>query len=77
MLQDAFEDDNFLKLTSSRRLVNISGTVNAIDLKFSQVKYMGLPFEWKGIQQCHHYHGGRNWNKKMELNALIPYYIFI
>jgi hypothetical protein len=55
MLQEVLEDDDFLKVSSARRLVNISGTARAIDLKFSQVKDMGL-------LQRHHYYGGRNWN---------------
>jgi hypothetical protein len=42
MLQEVLEDDDFLEVSSARRLVNISGTVRATDLKFSQVKDMGL-----------------------------------
>jgi hypothetical protein len=42
MLHEVLENDDFLKVFSARRLVNISGAVRAIDLKFSQVKYMGL-----------------------------------
>jgi hypothetical protein len=42
MLAEVLEDDNFLQVTSARGLVNISGTVRAIDLKCSQVKNMGL-----------------------------------
>jgi hypothetical protein len=42
MLQEVFEDDDFIKVSSARRLVHISGTVRAIDLTFSQVKDMGL-----------------------------------
>jgi hypothetical protein len=42
MLQEVFEDDDFLQVSSARRLVNISGMVRAIDLKFAQVKYMGI-----------------------------------
>jgi hypothetical protein len=42
MLQEVLEDDDFLKVSSARRLVNISGTVRATDLKFSLVKDMGL-----------------------------------
>jgi hypothetical protein len=36
------DDDDFLHVSSARRLVNISGTVRAIDLQFEQVKDMGL-----------------------------------
>jgi hypothetical protein len=36
------EDDEFLQVSSARRLVNISGTVRPIDLTFAQVKDMGL-----------------------------------
>jgi hypothetical protein len=43
MLQEIFEDDDFLHLSSAMRLVNISGIVRAIYFKFSQVKEMGLP----------------------------------
>jgi hypothetical protein len=43
VLQEVLEDDDFLKVFSARRLVNISGTIKEIDLKFSQVKDMGLP----------------------------------
>jgi hypothetical protein len=42
MLPEVLEDDGFLEVSSARRLVNISGTVRAIDLNFSQVKDMGL-----------------------------------
>jgi hypothetical protein len=42
MLQEVFKDDDFLELSSARRLVNISETVRAMDLTFSQVKDMGL-----------------------------------
>jgi hypothetical protein len=35
MLQEVVENDNFLKVSSARRLVIISGTVRAIDLKFA------------------------------------------
>jgi hypothetical protein len=42
MLQEVFEDDYFLKVSSARKLVNISGLVRAIVSKLSQVKYMGL-----------------------------------
>jgi hypothetical protein len=42
MLQELLENDDFLKVSSARRLVNISGTVRATDLKFAQVKDMGL-----------------------------------
>jgi hypothetical protein len=49
MLQEVIEDDDLLQVSSAMRLVNISGTVIAIDLIFSHVKYMGL-------------YGGRNVN---------------
>jgi hypothetical protein len=42
MLQEVLEDDDFLQVFSAKRLVNISGTVRAIDLKLSQVNDMGL-----------------------------------
>jgi hypothetical protein len=42
MLQEVMEDDDFLQVSSARRLMIISGTVRAFDLKFSQVKDMGL-----------------------------------
>jgi hypothetical protein len=42
MLQEVLDNDDFLKVSSARRLVNISGTVRATDLTFSQVKDMGL-----------------------------------
>jgi hypothetical protein len=42
MLQEVLEDDDFLEASSARRLVNISGTVRATDLKFLQVKDIGL-----------------------------------
>jgi hypothetical protein len=38
-----------LQVSSARRLVNISGTVRAIDLKFAQVKDMGLLHIHMGI----------------------------
>jgi hypothetical protein len=41
MLQDVFEDDDFLQVSSERRLVNISGMVRDLELKFSLVKYVG------------------------------------
>jgi hypothetical protein len=40
-LRAGLVDDVFLKVSSGRRMVNISGTVGAIDLKFSQGKDMG------------------------------------
>jgi hypothetical protein len=42
MLLEVLEDDDFLQVSSARRLVNISGTVRAVDFKFSQVKDIGL-----------------------------------
>jgi hypothetical protein len=42
MLQEVLEDDDFLEVSSTRRFVNISGTVRATDLKFSQGKDMSL-----------------------------------
>jgi hypothetical protein len=62
MLQEVLENDDFLEVSSARRLVNISGMVRAIDLTFSLVKYMGLLHMHMGLLQCHHYYGGRNWN---------------
>jgi hypothetical protein len=41
-LQEVLENDDFLEVSSASRLVSISGTVRAIDLKFSQVKDMGV-----------------------------------
>jgi hypothetical protein len=49
MLQQVLENDNFLKVSSARRLVNISGTVRAIHLKLSEVKDMGLLHMHMGI----------------------------
>jgi hypothetical protein len=34
ILQEVLEDDDFLEVSSARRLVNILGTVRATDLKF-------------------------------------------
>jgi hypothetical protein len=42
MLREVLENDDFLEVSSARRLVNISETVRVIDRKFSQVKDMGL-----------------------------------
>jgi hypothetical protein len=42
MLQEILEDDDLLEVSSARRLFNIIGTVRAIDLKFSQMKDIGL-----------------------------------
>jgi hypothetical protein len=42
MLQEVLEDNDFVQMISVGRLVNISGAVRAIDLKFFQVKDMGL-----------------------------------
>jgi hypothetical protein len=55
MLPEVMEDDDFLQVSISL-LVNISETVRAIYLTFSQVKDMSLHV----LQQRHHYHGGRN-----------------
>jgi hypothetical protein len=49
MLLEVLEDDDFLEVSSARRLVNISGTVKATDLKFSQVKDMGLLHKHMGL----------------------------
>jgi hypothetical protein len=49
MLQEAFEDEDFLEVYSARRLVNISGTVRVTDLKFSQGKDMGLLHMHMGV----------------------------
>jgi hypothetical protein len=48
MLQEVMEDDYFLQVSSARRLVNIYRTVRAIDLKFSQVKAIGLHAKMEG-----------------------------
>jgi hypothetical protein len=48
MLQKLMEDDDFLQVSSARRLLNISGTVRAIDMKFSQRKDMGLHVKIEG-----------------------------
>jgi hypothetical protein len=40
MLQEVLGDDDFLQVSSARRLVNMTGT--AIDLEFSQAKEVGL-----------------------------------
>jgi hypothetical protein len=53
ILQEVFEDDDFLEVYSARRLVNISETVRATDLKFSQVKDMGLLHMHIGLLQHH------------------------
>jgi hypothetical protein len=42
VLQEVFEDVDFLLVSSARRLMKISGTVRAIELKFLQAQYMGL-----------------------------------
>jgi hypothetical protein len=34
MLQEVLEDDDFLEVSSARRLVNISGMVRGTDLNF-------------------------------------------
>jgi hypothetical protein len=49
MLQEVLENDDFLEVSSARRLVNISGLVRAIDLKFLQVKNMVLLHMYIGI----------------------------
>jgi hypothetical protein len=49
MLQEVLEDDDFLEVSSARRLVKISGTVRATDLKCSQVKDMGLLHMYMGL----------------------------
>jgi hypothetical protein len=41
MLQKVLENDDFLEVSSARRILNISETVLAIDLKCSQVEDMG------------------------------------
>jgi hypothetical protein len=42
VLPEVLEDDDFLLVSSAMILVNISGTVKAIDLRISHVKDMGL-----------------------------------
>jgi hypothetical protein len=42
MVQEVLEDDDLLQVSFAGRLVNISGTVREIDLKFLQVKNIGL-----------------------------------
>jgi succinate dehydrogenase flavin-adding protein (antitoxin of CptAB toxin-antitoxin module) len=42
VLQKVLGNDDFLEMYSARRLVNISGTERAIDLKLLQVKDMDL-----------------------------------
>jgi hypothetical protein len=42
MLPEVLEDDDFLQVSSIRRLVKISGMVRAIEFKFLQVKDMGV-----------------------------------
>jgi hypothetical protein len=42
MLQEVLEDDDVLPVSFARRLVNVSGAVRLIDLKFFQVKDLGL-----------------------------------
>jgi hypothetical protein len=53
MLQEVLENDNFLKVSSARRLLNILGMVEGIDLKFSQVKDMGLLHMHMGLWVYH------------------------
>jgi hypothetical protein len=61
MLQEVLDKDDFLEVSSARRLVNISGTVRAIVFSFAQVKDMGLMHIHIGLLQRLHYYGGRNW----------------
>jgi hypothetical protein len=42
MFHEVLENNDFLKVSSARRLVNIKGTARAIEWKFSQVKNIGL-----------------------------------
>jgi FtsZ-interacting cell division protein YlmF len=42
VLPKVLVDDNFLEVSSARRLMDISGTIRAINWKFSKVKNMGL-----------------------------------
>jgi hypothetical protein len=49
MLQEVLENDDFLKVSSARRLVNISGLVRTIDFKFSQVKNMDILHTYMGL----------------------------
>jgi hypothetical protein len=42
MLPEVLVNDDYLTVSSARRLVNISGMVRAIVLKFFQVTDMGL-----------------------------------
>jgi hypothetical protein len=49
MLQEVFKDNDFLEMSSARKLVNISGTVRAIHLTFSQVEDMGLLYMHMGL----------------------------
>jgi hypothetical protein len=48
MLLEVLVDDDFLELSSSKRLVSISGVVKAIELIFLQVKDMGLHVYMEG-----------------------------
>jgi hypothetical protein len=50
MFQEVFENDDFLKVSTARRLVNISEMARAIDLKISQVKDIGLLHMHMGIR---------------------------
>jgi hypothetical protein len=60
------EDDDFLQVSSARRLVNISAEPPGARLcVFSAVPRHGekdLPDLEQSLQQHHHYSGGSNWN---------------
>jgi hypothetical protein len=64
MLQEVLENDDFLHVSSARRLVNISKIVRATDLKFKQVKYMGLHVPIVGSTVV----PSLPWWQKLELN---------
>jgi hypothetical protein len=42
MLLEVLEGDDFLQVSSARRLVSISGTVRAIDLTLSEEQNIGV-----------------------------------
>jgi hypothetical protein len=51
MLQEVLQDDYFLQVSSARILVNISGTVRAINLNLLQVKDIRLSLYKKKIKK--------------------------
>jgi hypothetical protein len=62
MLQKVLQTDDFLKVSSARRLVNISGTVRAIDTgeRYGSTAYA---YGSMGLLERHRYYSGRNCNQ--------------